>query len=338
MMVTYWLQTLRSNTIVCNLINTWVELWPNFEMTKPHTSPSRASYVVSVATPSDENGRKIPEVHCVWIGYLCHGQGIFIGTHSPVRIKLIGVSSWANKYTNSKKSGITYTKLYWCEFGRYLLVPVLRFRCSGMARMCKQNFTTQPRHYSATWSATSVGAWWSEESDHCPGRQTVDLNGHGQLLHLGSSPASRGDPPIWEEVVSSEDCKQTSGYWLRRPDRCPRLTLNPRRRHRVCGRTHRSWDHRHWKHCVFSTESRFTLFHNDGRDRVRCRQGVRLIYACAQPTGHNRGPAVMVWGYPPWWRRMDWLCGLEPSTANATSGFSGIVRYPGQRFRAKLYF
>ena len=124
MMVTYWLQTLRSNNIVCNLINTWVELWSNFEMTKPHTSPSRASYVVSVATPSDENGRKLPEVHCVWIGYICHGQGIFIGTHSPVRIKLIGVSSWANKYTNSNKLespilnyiGVNLVGIYWFRY------------------------------------------------------------------------------------------------------------------------------------------------------------------------------------------------------------------------------
>ena len=62
------------------------------------------------------------------------------------------------------------------------------------------------------------------------------------------------------------------------------------------GRTHRRWDLRHWRHCVFSDESRFTLFHSDGLGRVHHRQGEGLIDACIQPTQCNCGPSVMVWG------------------------------------------
>ena len=44
-------------------------------------------------------------------------------------------------------------------------------------------------------------------------------------------------------------------YWSRRPARCPRLTLEHRRRRRVWGRRHRVWDLRQWRHCIFSDES-----------------------------------------------------------------------------------
>jgi hypothetical protein len=56
------------------------------------------------------------------------------------------------------------------------------------------------------------------------------------------------------------------------------------------------WDHRQWRHCIFSDESRFSLYHSDGRVRVRRRQGERLIDACVQLTDGNRRPSVMVWG------------------------------------------
>ena len=56
------------------------------------------------------------------------------------------------------------------------------------------------------------------------------------------------------------------------------------------------WDIRQWRHCIFSHEPRFSLYHSDGRVRVCRRQGERPIDACVQPNGGNRGPSVMVWG------------------------------------------
>ena len=87
-----------------------------------------------------------------------------------------------------------------------------------------------------------------------------------------------------------------AGYWSRRPARCPWLTLEHRRRRRVWGRRHRVWDLRQWRHCIFSNESWFSLYHSDVRVRVRRRQWERLIGACVQPNYGNRGPSVMVWG------------------------------------------
>ena len=86
-------------------------------------------------------------------------------------------------------------------------------------------------------------------------------------------------------------------YWSRRPARCPRLTLEHRRRRPPwVGRRHRMWDLRQWRHCIFSDESRFSLYHSDGAVRMRLRQGERLIDACVQPNDGIRVLSVMVWG------------------------------------------
>ena len=50
-----------------------------------------------------------------------------------------------------------------------------------------------------------------------------------------------------------------------------------------------------WRHCIFSYKCRFSLYPSDGRVRVRCRQGERLVDACVQPNDGNHGPSVMVW-------------------------------------------
>ena len=87
-----------------------------------------------------------------------------------------------------------------------------------------------------------------------------------------------------------------AGYWLRCPAICPRLTLEHRRRRHEWERRHRVWELRQWRHCIFSVESRFSLYHSDCWIRVRRRQGERLIEACVQPNDGHRGPSVMAWG------------------------------------------
>ena len=44
-----------------------------------------------------------------------------------------------------------------------------------------------------------------------------------------------------------------TGYWSRHPARCPRLTLEHRRRRREWGRRHRVCDLKQWRHCIFAT-------------------------------------------------------------------------------------
>ena len=87
----------------------------------------------------------------------------------------------------------------------------------------------------------------------------------------------------------------------RRPTRCPRLTKEHRRRRRQWARRNRDWDLRHWRHCVFSDESRFKLYHSNVRIRVRTCEGERYIDACVQQTDGNVVPSVMVWGAFQFW-------------------------------------
>ena len=123
----------------------------------------------------------------------------------------------------------------------------------------------------------------------------------------------------------------TVGYWSRRPARCPRLTLEHRRRRREWGRRHRVWDFRQWRLCIFSDESRFTLYHSDGRVRVRRRQGQRLIDACVQPSDGNRGPSDMVWGAIHHGVGVSWSWWLEPWTSIDTSRSWGMKCWHGRR-------
>ena len=185
--------------------------------------------------------------------------------------------------------------------------------------MHKQNFATQPRDREE--------AWRFDENLHATGIPSAAPNGQNEPLHLGSSSANTYDPPIWEADVSS-NCSEMasgySGYWSRCAARCPRLTLGHRRRRREWGRRHRVWDLRQWRHCIFIDESRFSLYHSDGRVRLRRRQGERLIDACVQPNDGNRGPSVMVCGAIHHGRGVSWSWWMEPWTGIGTSRSWGI--------------
>ena len=104
----------------------------------------------------------------------------------------------------------------------------------------------------------------------------------------------------------------TTRYWSRGPTRCPRLTMEHRRRRHEWMRRHRVCDLRPWRYCIFSDESRFSLYHSDGRDRVCHRHGERLIDACVQPNDGNRGPSVMAWGAIHHVGGASWSWWMEP--------------------------
>jgi transposase len=63
---------------------------------------------------------------------------------------------------------------------------------------------------------------------------------------------------------------------------------------------HRKWCRR-WRKVVFSDESRFCLFHPDGRATVWRRVGERYHPDCVTPTVKFGGGSVMVWGCFSWW-------------------------------------
>ncbi|GFV38156.1 transposable element Tcb2 transposase [Trichonephila clavipes] len=73
------------------------------------------------------------------------------------------------------------------------------------------------------------------------------------------------------------------------------LTQNHRRLRLQWANVHRSW-RADWQQVVFSDESRFNLWHHDGRIRVRRYAGERHISECIIERYSGRTPGVMVWG------------------------------------------
>ena len=122
-----------------------------------------------------------------------------------------------------------------------------------------------------------------------------------------------------------------AGYWYRLPARCPRLILEHRWRRCEWGRRHRVWHLRQWRHCIFIDACRFSLYHGDSRVRVHGRKGERLIDACVQPNGGNRGPLVMVWGAIHHGGGVSWSWWMEPWTGIGTSRSWGIKCCHGRR-------
>lgn len=87
-----------------------------------------------------------------------------------------------------------------------------------------------------------------------------------------------------------------AGLNSRYPVKAPRLT----RRHKIArnafARQHRYWGLRHWSNVLFTDESKFTLFANDGRARVWRRREERFIPSTVQTSVPFGGGSVMVWG------------------------------------------
>ena len=81
----------------------------------------------------------------------------------------------------------------------------------------------------------------------------------------------------------------------RRPYRGPLLTPVRRRNRQQCVRDRVRWPIQRWRSVLFTDESRFRLFNNDGRARVWRRRGERFANACITETDRFGGPSVMVW-------------------------------------------
>ena len=86
------------------------------------------------------------------------------------------------------------------------------------------------------------------------------------------------------------------GIRARRPFRG--LILTPRHRLQLerWARQHLRMTRAEWANVLFTDESRFNLFNNDGRVRVYRRRGERLNDDCVFQRDHFGGGSVMVWG------------------------------------------
>lgn len=91
-----------------------------------------------------------------------------------------------------------------------------------------------------------------------------------------------------------------AGYNSRVAARKPLISRKNRRDRLQWCRQHREWTEDDWKKVIWSDESRYTLFQNDGRTRVWRLQKERYDIDCVVPTVKHGGGGVMVWGCFTW--------------------------------------
>ncbi|GBM97699.1 Transposable element Tc1 transposase [Araneus ventricosus] len=86
----------------------------------------------------------------------------------------------------------------------------------------------------------------------------------------------------------------------RRPTRVPLLNKRHRQLRLQWAREHRDWTMDEWKRAAWSDESRFLIYHVDGRVRVRRLPGEQLLPSFT--TGHTQagGGGIMLWGTFSW--------------------------------------
>ena len=77
--------------------------------------------------------------------------------------------------------------------------------------------------------------------------------------------------------------------------RKPLVSSANRKKRRLFAKEHKNWTVEDWKRVMWSDESRFTLFQNDGRVRVWRKPHEALDPACVSPTVQASGGSVMIW-------------------------------------------
>ncbi len=95
-----------------------------------------------------------------------------------------------------------------------------------------------------------------------------------------------------------ESLKQM-GYSIRRSHRMPLLSAKNRKQRLQFTQAHQNWTIENWKSIAWSDESRFLLWHSDGRARIWCKEHEGMDPSCLVSTV-QAGGGLMVWGILSW--------------------------------------
>ncbi len=87
------------------------------------------------------------------------------------------------------------------------------------------------------------------------------------------------------------------GYISRRPHRVSLLSVKNRKRRIQFTQDHQNCTIEVWKNVAWSDESRFLLWHSDGRVRIWRKEHESMDPSCLVSTVQAGGGGVMVWGY-----------------------------------------
>lgn len=87
-----------------------------------------------------------------------------------------------------------------------------------------------------------------------------------------------------------------AGLSARRRARHPQLNREHRVARRAWANDHSLWTVADWRNCLFTDESRYTLYHSDSRILTWRERGMRYLEQHMAPTVAFGGGSVMVWG------------------------------------------
>ncbi len=124
------------------------------------------------------------------------------------------------------------------------------------------------------------------------------------------------------------------GYGSRRPNRVPLLSAKHKKLRLQWAKERKHWTLEDWKNIAWSDESRFLLFHADGRTRVWRKPHEYMHPSCRVSTLQAGGGGVMVWGVFSW-HTLGPLIKVE-QCLNAT-GYLNIIANQVHPFMAAVY-
>ncbi len=103
-----------------------------------------------------------------------------------------------------------------------------------------------------------------------------------------------------QNTISERTTRRTlkqMGYSSRRPHRVLLLSAKNRKRRLQFTQAHQNWTIEDWKSVVWSDESRFLLWHSDGRVRIWRKEHESMDSSCLVSTAQAAGGGVMCRGY-----------------------------------------
>ena len=104
---------------------------------------------------------------------------------------------------------------------------------------------------------------------------------------------------LWQNRINIRLSRATvnrRGLKACRPVQRPRFNDLRKQRRLLWAHQDSRYGLRHWRHVIYTDESRFLLHRSDGRVRVRRQQGIRFREDCAVGTVMAGGGSVHVWG------------------------------------------
>ena len=132
------------------------------------------------------------------------------------------------------------------------------------------------------------------DNDRCTLKRLVKKNNRSSLSEIHNNFQNLKDRKVSQDTIRKS--LHQMGIHSRIAVPKPLLTEKQRENRLNWCIERQNWSIKKWKTVIWSDESRFTLFENDGPDRVWRENGTRYNIENLTPTVKHGGGGIMVWG------------------------------------------